>query len=270
MKARVISACVLVPVVVLSAIYGGLPFLFVVLIICGFSAWEFGRIFDQHDGIRTPLILLVLSVLVLILARWFIGINASHRTLTFCIMAAMLCGTILCEKDVPKSALSFVVLTTGMVYIGWLGGYMISLRQLPDGEIKFLMVICMVWANDVGAFFVGSAIGKHKMFKIVSPKKSWEGFFGGMLFTMLASVLAQLLIPPVHNIVNILQILILSTAVSISGPLGDYGESMIKRCYNVKDSSNLIPGHGGFFDRFDSCFFAMPVAYYVFEFIQFL
>ena len=270
MKARVISACVLVPVVVLSAIYGGLPFLFVVLIICGFSAWEFGRIFDQHDGIRTPLILLVLSVLVLILARWFIGINASHRTLTFCIMAAMLCGTILCEKDVPKSALSFVVLTTGMVYIGWLGGYMISLRQLPDGEIKFLMVICMVWANDVGAFFVGSAIGKHKMFKIVSPKKSWEGFFGGMLFTMLASVLAQLLIPPVHNIVNILQILILSAAVSISGPLGDYGESMIKRCYNVKDSSNLIPGHGGFFDRFDSCFFAMPVAYYVFEFIQFL
>ena len=268
MKARVISACVLVPVVVLSAIYGGLPFLTVVLIICGFSAWEFGRIFDQHDGIRTPLILLVLSVLVLILARWFIGFNASHRTLTFCIMAAMLCGTILCEKDVPKSALSFVVLTTGMVYIGWLGGYMISLRQLPDGEIKFLMVICMVWANDVGAFFVGSAIGKHKMFKIVSPKKSWEGYFGGMLFTMLASALAQMLIPPIHNIVNLVQILILSAAVSISGPLGDYGESMIKRCYKVKDSSNLIPGHGGFFDRFDSCFFAMPVAYYVFEFIQ--
>lgn len=270
MKARVISACVLVPVIVGTAIIGGFPFLAVVLIICGFSAWEFGRIFDHHDGIRTPLILLVISVLALILARYFIGIDASHRTLTFCIMAAMLCGTILCEQNVPKSALSFVVLTTGMVYIGWLGGYMISLRQLPYGELKFLLVMFMVWANDVGAFTVGRAIGKHKMFKIVSPKKTWEGFFGGMLFTMLVAVLAQLLVPYINNVISTVQIMILSVAVSISGPLGDYGESMIKRCYNVKDSSNLIPGHGGFFDRFDSCFFAMPVAYYLFElFIRF-
>lgn len=270
MKARVISACILVPVIIGTAILGGIPFLAVVLIICGISAWEFGHIFDQHDGIRTPLFLLVVSVLVLILARWFIGIDASHRTLTFCIMAAMLCGTILCEKEVPKSALSFVVLTTGMVYIGWLGGYMISLRQLPDGAVKFLIVMFMVWINDVGAFAVGSAIGKHKMFKIVSPKKTWEGFFGGMFFTMLISILAQIFIPPVHSVIDLPQVIILSIAVSISGPLGDYGESMIKRCYGLKDSSNLIPGHGGFFDRFDSCFFAMPVAYYVFELIKYL
>ena len=270
MKARILSACVLVPVIVGTAICGGLPFLAVVLVICGISAWEFGRIFDRHDGIRTPLILLVLSVIVLILARWFIGIDASHRTLTCCIMGAMLCGTILCEREVPKSALSFVVLTTGMVYIGWLGGYMISLRQLPDGAVKFLLVMFMVWANDVGAFFVGCAIGKHKMFRIVSPKKSWEGFFGGILFTILVAALAQLLIPQIRAVLDLNQIMILAAAVSVSGPLGDYGESMIKRCYGVKDSSNLIPGHGGFFDRFDSCFFAMPVAYYVFEFIRFL
>jgi len=270
MKARIISACVLVPVIAGAAILGGLPFLAVILVICGISAWEFGRIFDQKDGIRVPLVLLVISVLVLILARYFIGIDASHRTLTFCIMAAMLCGTVLCERDIPKSALSFVVLTTGMVYIGWLGGYMISLRQLPDGEIKFLTVICMVWANDVFAFFVGSAIGKHKMFRIVSPKKSWEGFFGGMLVTVLVSALAQLTVPVIRSTYDLKQILILAAAVSLSGPLGDYGESMIKRCYGVKDSSNLIPGHGGFFDRFDSCFFAMPVAYYVFELIRFL
>lgn len=270
MKARVISACILVPVVVGAAIFGGIPFLAVVLVICGISAWEFGRIFDRHDGIRVPLILLVISVMVLILARYYIGIDASHRTLTFCIMAAMLCGTVLCEQDVPKSALSFVVLTTGMVYIGWLGGYMISLRQLPDGEIKFLLVMFLVWANDVFAFLVGMTIGKHKMFRIVSPNKTWEGFFGGMIVTVLVAALGQILIPVVHRTLDMKQMLVLAAAVSLSGPLGDYGESMIKRCYGVKDSSNLIPGHGGFFDRFDSCFFAMPVAYYVFEFIRFL
>ena len=117
MKARIISACILVPVVVAAAVLGGLPFLALVLVICGITAWEFGHIFDQHDKVRVPLILLVVSVIVLILARWFIGIDASHRILTLCIMGAMLCGTILCEKEIPKSALSFTVLTTGMVYI---------------------------------------------------------------------------------------------------------------------------------------------------------
>ena len=270
MKERVISACVLVPVVCLTAYFGGIPFLALVMIICGISAWEFGHIFDQHDGIRTPLFLLVVSVLVLILARWVLGIDASHRTLTLCIMGAMLCGTILCEKEVPKSALSFVVLTTGMVYIGWLGGYMISLRRLPDGCIKFLLVIFMVWISDVGAFFVGTAIGKHKMFRIVSPKKSWEGFFGGIFFTMLISALLRTLVPQIRAILDLKQLLVLAGLVSLSGPLGDFGESMIKRNYGIKDSSNLIPGHGGFFDRFDSCFFAMPIAYYFFEFIRYL
>ena len=93
------------------------------------------------------LALLVISVIVLILARWFIGIDASHRILTLCIMGAMLCGTVLCEQEVPKSALSFTVLTTGMVYIGWLGGYMISLRQLPNGMVKFLLVLALIFRN---------------------------------------------------------------------------------------------------------------------------
>ena len=270
MKARILSACVLVPVMVGASVAGGIPFLVLVLLICGVTAWEFGRIFDQRDGMRIPLIQLVVSVLVLILARWFLGIDASHRVLTLCIMGAILCGTILCEREIPKSALSFTVLTTGMVYIGWLGGYMISLRQLPDGMIKFLLVMALIWIYDVGAFFVGMAIGRHKMFKIVSPKKSWEGFFGGIVVTVLIAVIIEWLVPAVDMILDMKQAIVLALIVSIAAPFGDFGESMIKRCFGVKDSSNLIPGHGGFFDRFDSCFFAMPAAYYFFELIRFL
>ncbi|MBQ6598227.1 MAG: CDP-archaeol synthase, partial [Lentisphaeria bacterium] len=122
----------------------------------------------------------------------------------------------------------------------------------------------------VGAFFVGCAIGKHKMFRVVSPKKSWEGFFGGIAVTVLVAILLEWLIPAIDAILDMKQIIVLALIVSISSPLGDFGESMIKRCYGQKDSSNLIPGHGGFFDRFDSCFFAMPAAYYFFELIRFL
>ena len=147
---------------------------------------------------------------------------------------------------------------------------MISLRQLPDGMVKFLLVMALIWIYDVGAFFVGIAIGKHKMFRVVSPKKSWEGFFGGIVVTILCAILIERFIPAVDAILNMKEIVVLALVVSLSSPLGDYGESMIKRCYGVKDSSNLIPGHGGFFDRFDSCFFAMPAAYYFFELIRFL
>ncbi len=268
MKARVLSACVFVPVMLISILLGGWVFLAMVLVICGISAWEFGRLFDGHDGMRVPLTVLVISVLVLILARRFIGIGASHRILTACIMAAMLCCTLLCEKNIPKSALSFTVLTTGMVYIGWLGGYMISLRQLSDGAVKFLLVQLLIWAGDMGAFGVGRRIGKHKMLKIVSPKKSWEGFFGGIFFTVAVAVLSALFVPQVKAILTVAQAAALGLAIALTAPFGDFGESMIKRCFGVKDSSHLIPGHGGFFDRFDSCFFAMPVAFYFFELIN--
>ena len=268
MKARVLSACVFVPVILGSALIGGWVFLAIVLVICDISAWEFGRLFDQHDGMRIPLTVLIISVIVLILARWFLGIGASHRILTACIMAAILCGTLLCEEGVPKSALSFTVLTTGMVYIGWLGGYMISIRQLPNGAVRFILVLLLIWVGDMGAFAVGRRIGKHKMLKVVSPKKSWEGLAGGILFTILIAVLAALIVPPVKAILTVKQAALLGLTIALTGPFGDFGESMIKRCFGVKDSSNLIPGHGGFFDRFDSCFFAMPAAYYFFELIQ--
>ena len=179
MKARILSACVLVPVVFGAAVAGGIPFLLLVLLICGITAWEFGRIFDQKDGMRVPLIQLVISVLVLILARWFMGIDASHRILTLCIMGAILCGTILCEKEVPKSALSFTVLTTGMVYIGWLGGYMISLRQLPDGMVKFLLVIALIWIYDVGAFLSGSRSDGIRCSKSSVPRRAGKASSAG-------------------------------------------------------------------------------------------
>ena len=270
LKERVISACVIVPVVVAAAYFGGIVFLALVMVICGIAAWEFVHIFDQHDGIRMPYVLPVVCVLLLIIARYVLGVDASHRTLTLCIMAAMLCSTILCEKEVPKSALSFVVMTTDMVYIGWLGGYFISLRQLSDGFVKFTLVMLLVWISDVGAYAIGKPFGKHRMFKVVSPNKTWEGFFGGICFTIGIGALAQAIVPPVSAILNMKEVLILSAAIAISAPLGDLGESMIKRCYGIKDSSHLIPGHGGFLDRFDSCFFAMPIAYYFFELIHYL
>ena len=267
MKTRILSICVLVPIFISCAYLGGYPYLAMILLICGICAWEFARIYDCTGEFRIPLILSVVCVEILIIARYFLGVDASHRTLTFCIITAMIWGIWACEHEIPHSAVSFAVLTSDMVYIGWLGGYMISNRMQEDGFVKLMLIVSMVWTNDSFAYLVGRKIGKHKISKHVSPRKSWEGAIGGVVFTVLLAILAERFIPAVSAILNMKQIIILSLMVSIVGPLGDLGESMIKRSFGVKDSSHLIPGHGGFFDRFDAMFFAMPIGYYFFELI---
>lgn len=268
MLKRTISSVVLAPIFVYLIYLGEIPFLICVLLICGISAWEFGHIYDQDEVFKIPLALLVISVELLILARWFIGFDASHRVLTGCIMAAMTWGVVACEQGIPKTAVSFAVLTTGMVYIGWLGGYFISLRHLDKGFTKLLLVISFTWSSDIGAYLVGKTIGKHKMAPLVSPHKTWEGFIGGVVFTLATAFFVERFVPAVDAILNARQILVLALMLSICSPIGDLGESMIKRSFNVKDSSHLIPGHGGFFDRFDSMFFSLPIGYYFFEMIS--
>lgn len=130
-----------------------------------------------------------------------------------------------------------------------------------------IMLLTMVWSNDVGAYIVGVSIGKHKMAPKISPKKSWEGFFGGLFFAVLVAILWWWLYFEPREIfgdsqsVTLLSWALVGLAVGIGAVLGDLLESYFKRRLNVKDSSKLIPGHGGFLDRFDALFMALPIFY---------
>lgn len=124
-----------------------------------------------------------------------------------------------------------------------------------------LGVFILIWTSDTFAFLVGKNFGKHKLLKRISPNKTIEGFIGGMVFTFLASlVLANQFTSLTQK-----QWLVIAGIVSVFGVLGDLIESMFKRQAGVKDSSNLIPGHGGFLDRFDSVIFAAP---FIFIYLQ--
>ncbi|MEO8886951.1 MAG: phosphatidate cytidylyltransferase [Mucilaginibacter sp.] len=117
--------------------------------------------------------------------------------------------------------------------------------------------LLMLWANDTGAYLVGSKLGKHKLFERHSPKKTWEGFVGGMLITAGAALWISHYfadIPPV-------QWVIVGVLISCFGTLGDLVESMFKRSIDVKDSGGLLPGHGGLLDRFDGLLIAAPIVY---------
>jgi phosphatidate cytidylyltransferase len=115
----------------------------------------------------------------------------------------------------------------------------------------------LIWANDTGAYLIGVSFGRHRLFERISPKKSWEGFFGGLV---LAAFVGWLLSGWL-GVVNKTQWVVISVIVSIAGTYGDLFESMLKRSTGVKDSGIILPGHGGFLDRFDSAITSFPLVY---------
>lgn len=124
-------------------------------------------------------------------------------------------------------------------------------------EIFFLFVL--IWSSDSFAYFTGKFLGKHKMAPKISPKKTWEGFAGGVFFTIMLGYFIEMYYPDLRG-----NYMIVGLLVSVFGPLGDLVESQLKRTFGVKDSGNIIPGHGGILDRLDSFIICVPVVYLYF------
>ena len=152
----------------------------------------------------------------------------------------------------------------GLLYIPLLLGHLALLRNLTDGSAWVFLVLVITMAGDSSALFVGSAIGKHKLYAAISPNKSVEGAIGGLAGSVLGALIFKFGFFPQ---VDILMVVFLAVVLSVLGQLGDLFESMLKRSCQVKDSGSIIPGHGGVLDRLDSLLFVFPVAYYVIVFL---
>lgn len=166
------------------------------------------------------------------------------------------------EDSLPSSAIAVLATT----YVGMLGGSLIRLRHdfatpttsIPIGSKLIFFLLLVVWLGDSGAYYVGKTFGKHKLSPRISPKKTIEGLIGGFL----ASIITALVIHfTFFNEFPLVHAIIAGVILSFAGVVGDLAESMWKRSAAVKDSGTLIPGHGGFLDRFDSILFTAPILY---------
>ena len=155
-----------------------------------------------------------------------------------------------------EAALSF----WGVVYIGGLLSIMVVIRQLPKGFFLTLFLFVAIWSADIFAYFSGRMFGKRPLAPKISPKKTVEGALGGLLGSALAGVLLFRFFP--LDYLNIASGGLLGLLIGFAGTLGDLSQSALKRSVNVKDSGDLLPGHGGILDRFDSLLFAAPFFYF--------
>jgi phosphatidate cytidylyltransferase len=262
---RTAVTLILLPVGLAVIAWGGWLYYGLITLILGLAAYEYVKLF-QAGGIQPAGIFVIAATLVLAVQRAASGFDNAHLTISLLILLAMAYHLLQYERGSQRAGTDFAVTLSGFLYIGWMGAYLISLRQLPDGLWWLLTVLLGVWLADIGAYLIGSRFGRHKMTPRLSPKKSWEGYLGGILCSVPVTALLATLWPVWAGpglAVTPLRAAILALVLSLLTILGDLGESMLKRQVGVKDSGNLLPGHGGVFDRIDSWLWAAVIGYYL-------
>lgn len=267
LRQRLMVIDVMVPGTVLFTFLGGWPFTLFVAAVMAVAAWEYWRMFTR-GGYQPSLVVLLVFVLSAALMRQWFGLAHFDLWLGALVLAAMLIHILIQQKGDQKAGSSLALTLFGAIYIGWLGSFAISIRTLEDGLLWTLLAFPVISLADSGAYIFGRLFGRHKMLPLVSPKKSWEGYIGGIVIGALGGWglgalwhIASPALLPLHG-------LILGLVISVLAPFGDFGESMIKRQIGVKDSSNILPGHGGIFDRIDSSLWAAILGYYLILWIR--
>lgn len=146
----------------------------------------------------------------------------------------------------------------GFFYAVFLPGLFMDLRGFENGALWVCLFLMVIWAGDTGAYFTGKRFGKTKLYPLISPKKTWEGLIGGLLWSALIAIAFSYTALGQFGSVGLVLLALGVSAVSV---IGDLCESLVKRGFDVKDSGSILPGHGGFLDRFDSVVFGLPIMY---------
>lgn len=264
---RVIVAIFGIPFLIAVTYFGGIPFLALGFIIGLASYYEF-HIMTKNKKTNTNLFIGMAAVFVIILNAYF---SFTGYLFILLITIALLTLTEMFRNN--GSAIHNIGSSLlGIVYIGLSTAALIFLRQFygqsemlyTQGGFLILAMFASIWICDSAAFFIGTAFGKHKLFPRISPNKSWEGAVAGFVFSIITMIAARALIV---DFLSMTDTIIIGIIVGIFGQMGDLVESMIKRDAAVKDSSSILPGHGGIFDRFDSIMLSSIMVYlYLFYF----
>lgn len=254
MVKRILSALVGAPILLLITWLGGFYLSSLVVLLALLGLKEILEIGKKAGSVNDSKFIGVLSVMWL--AVFWVGKTEWLLPLGVIIFILVFGRYALTYPDMPYTEASFAFLS--LLYPVAFFTYLYYLRELPQGLNWCFYVFLLVWITDSGAFFIGNSLGKRKLAPKVSPNKSVEGAIGGLLAASIFGLVFWL----ITKDGPLLAILALSLVTSAVSQIGDLFESALKRSAGVKDSGNLIPGHGGILDRFDSFLFALPVVYF--------
>jgi phosphatidate cytidylyltransferase len=271
---RVLFAVVAIPVVLALVWLGRLPFALLLAVAAGLGAWEYARMVRAAGGAPLDTAMVVLAAALPIVVHlaatgaWVPSLPA------VALLVPLLLTVALFGQGVAAGGVTGIGATLfGAWYTGGMLAFAYALRHsrftIGDlaGTLLVALPLILTWVNDAGAYFVGRAVGGRKLMPSVSPGKTVAGAVGGLLTTIAVTALyVRFVLGPYTSLgMTLGAMMLFGTVISVVAQVGDLAESMLKRQAGVKDSSALIPGHGGVLDRIDSLLFVFPVAFILFD-----
>jgi phosphatidate cytidylyltransferase len=259
-KKRWITGLIAVPFLIFFIQKGGVWLFLLAAVAAELGLWEYYRIiFEEEERIASGLPIIGFFSVVFILFAAFknapdlVAVALAFNFLVSALFVILRFGTVpLVLKALMKQIL-------GISYIPFFLSFLLLIHNSKDGIIWVYFLLAIIFAGDISALYIGSAYGRHKLSPSVSPGKTIEGSLGGLAANLFVGCLIKLIFLP--NL-SWPQTLLFCLAIGLAGQVGDLFESVLKRSSQVKDSSSLLPGHGGILDRIDALLFAAPIAYF--------
>ena len=265
MKTRVISGIVIGVVLLLVLVTGGYLLAATLLAVSCISFFELTRATGVHEQGKRCNALELCGYTAIVVHYVQMVLIGSHKYYVFSMMFAFFLLMVCYVLNFPKfSSVQAITTFFCFVYAPLNMSFVYLLRLRPYGQY-FAWIPFIAWVCDTSAYFVGRALGKHKLVPKLSPKKTIEGAIGGILGSMIVGAVFGIILynKETHNFATIVVLLIITFIGSIIAQLGDLLASGIKRDHNIKDYGHIIPGHGGIMDRFDSVIFVIPCIYFL-------
>jgi phosphatidate cytidylyltransferase len=269
---RVLTALVAAPLLLWVLWLGSLPFLVFLFFLILIGLWEFHAMAEEGGhatqswwGIALGLFVTVAFFLSGVKPDLPFAGQAPALAVTTAVILAVFREMARREKSVSMVRLGMTA--SGILFIAWPFSFLGLLRELRGagdlyhaGRDATFFLVVLIWVQDTAAYVVGRALGRHRLAAVISPKKSWEGAIGGLLIAVLAALLCRETFA--QELFGRGEAAAVAAVLGILAQLSDLAESLFKRCFGVKDSSQLLPGHGGILDRFDSFLLSAPILYF--------
>ncbi|MBC6971919.1 MULTISPECIES: phosphatidate cytidylyltransferase [unclassified Bacillus (in: firmicutes)] len=259
MKQRIITGVIAAALFIPIVFYGGVPFTVLVYALASIGLYELVRM-NKLTLISVPTFLAALLLWVILVPSNALGIfdriGLDKLEITFLIVLLLLSYTVLSKNTFTFDNASFLLMATTYVAMGFL-----YLNETRIAGIHYVFyALFVIWATDSGAYFIGKAIGKRKLWPEISPNKTIEGSLGGIVCGIAVAFVYNMFFTVQENVG---MLIIVTIAISIFGQIGDLVQSAFKRHYGVKDSGTILPGHGGILDRTDSWLFVLPILHFL-------
>jgi phosphatidate cytidylyltransferase len=269
LKKRIATALPGAAVLVALIVYGGEPGIFLIQVVLSLAMVnEFAHIVLSLPDEKEKRYVLLFAAWFIALASWLARADFEILIFLFLMLFAYFLATarryaepvagVVAQSEFSLHFKEFMFGMFGLVYLAFLPTYLLKIHSSANGVHWTVLFLFINWASDIGAYFAGKRYGTHKLYPLISPKKTREGAWGGLASGLLVVIIYKLIF---FHAMSWTGVIFVPLAVGAFSQVGDFCESFFKRAFDKKDSGSVLPGHGGFLDRFDGVVFSLPIMY---------